>query len=735
MQEEIHLRDYLGVLLKRKNSFLTFFIVLVVAATIGTFSSTPIYKASTRVLIEKENSNIVNLRDMYYESMYQEDYYQTQYELIRSLAVASRVVKNLNLDMNPAFNPALNKPKEGIFSGVKEVIHNIFPKPRKGPVEEAPPNPQSLSLAIAKGIQGGVRVEPVKNSRMVNIGFESSDPSTAATIADAVANAYIDIVLDIKMGTAKQAVEWMTKKIDEQKVKLDESQKSLQEYIKDKDIVALESKESAAPTKLQSLSAQLISAETRRRDAEALYNQVRDFGGNPQGALSIPAIASDPVIQTLRTEEIRLEKDVLEMSKRFGEKHPQMVRVKEDLRAVREKIAAETKRAVSSIKNEYELSRAKEAGLRNQYAQGKGEAITLSEKGVQYGILKREVETNQQMYEALLKKIKETSLVEEVKSFNIYIVDRAEVPRGPIRPRKMFNILLSVVAGLFGGIGIAFFIEYIDNTFKSPDDIEKKLDLPLLGVVPVIKKSDVGEGVKIETYAHTHQKSNISEAYKALRTSLLLSSVDPVKSQVVTSVIEGEGKTTTAINLAITLAHLEKRVLLVDADLRKPRVHSIFGMTNIQGLSSYLTADQDIEKIIRASGMPNLSVLTSGPIPPNPSELLSSEKMKRFLEVVTREFDTVILDSAPLVTVTDTIIISGLVDGTILVVRSGSTTFDIAKRGVKLLKDANSRIFGAVLNALDTERHGYRYMYPYYHYYQYGYGYGSEKKKALKGKG
>ncbi len=717
MEEEVHLRDYWKVVVKRRNSALTFFIVLVLVVTVGSLTTTPVYKASTRVLIDKESQNIVDVRGMYYESFYAEDYYQTQYELIKSSATALKVVKNLNLARRPEFNTALKKGEGGI-TGILTNMLGIS----SGDSPAVPAVSEGLAEALAKKVQGGLSVEPVKNSRIVNISFQYPNAALAAEIANGIANAYVEQVLDIRMGTAKQAVEWMSKKIDEQKAKLEQSQRALQEYMKDKDIVALENKETITPKKLENLSAQLVVSEAKRREAEALYSQVKGLSSSLPQALTVPVIAGDPVVQSLRSEEIKIDNDMLETSKKYGYKHPQMIRLKEDLRAVREKMLSEVKRVVTSVKNDYELAKAREASLRNQFSQGKGEAASLSEKSIEFDVLKREVESNQQMYEALLKRIKETSLVEEVKSFNIYIVDRAEVPKGPIKPRKFYNILLSIIIGMFGGVGVAFFLEYVDDTFKTPEDVEGKLSVPLLGVIPVVKKADMPDG-GIETLAHADPKTNISETYKALRTSILLSSVEPVKSFVVTSSVENEGKTTTAINLAISFAQLEQQVLLVDADLRKPKIHSVFGLDNSVGLSNYLTR-QIIQDIIKKSDIPNLNIIPAGPLPPNPSELLSSKRMKDFIDNATERFDIVIFDTAPLITVTDTTILSAVANGTVLVIRSGKTSFDLARRATKLLTDANSRILGTVLNGMDTKKEGYKYLYPYY------YDYGRDKDRT-----
>ncbi len=401
--EEIHLRDYWKVIVKRSNSVLTFFSVLVVVVTIGTLTTTPVYRATTRVLIDRENQYLSNINAVYTD-LYSEDYYHTQYELIRSGAVAYKVVKNLTLQNNPAFNPAAKKSGGGALSGFFGMLRNVVSTRKNAPEERSLEDPL---LVLAKKVQGNLRVDPIKGSRIVNISYEYHDPNLAAYVANGVADAYVEQVLDIKMGTAKHAVEWMSKKIDEQKKLLEQSQRALQEYMKDKDIVELESKEAITPQKVQSLSSQLVMAESRRKEVEALYNQVKDLTNNLAGALTVPAVAGDPVMQSLRTDEIRREKDVMEMSKKFGEKHPQMILLKEDLRAIRERMSSESKRIITAMKNDYELAKTKEAGLRSSLAQGKGEAMSLSAKSIEYGVLKREVDSNQQIYDALLKRIKE----------------------------------------------------------------------------------------------------------------------------------------------------------------------------------------------------------------------------------------------------------------------------------------------------------------------------------------
>ncbi|HXX82228.1 MAG TPA: exopolysaccharide transport family protein, partial [Thermodesulfovibrionales bacterium] len=537
-EQEIHLRDYLKVIVKRRYSILTVSLLIIVVASIGIFSKTPVYRATTRILIDKESANIVNLRDPYYEGYYSEEYYNTQMELIQSTAVAYKVVKNLNLDKPTETPQPTGKTGGGVLSG----FWDLFGFNNKGKKAEA--KLDDVGLALAKMVQGGLSVEPIKNSRLVNLSYVHADPVLAAKFANAYADAYLDQVLEIKMGTTRHAVDWMTKKLDEQKIRMEESQKALQEYIKNKDFLTIGDKEAVTSPKIQSLSSQLMAAETRRRETEVLYNQVKALSDNPRDAMTMPGMTEDPVIQSLRDEEIKAEKQLMELSKKYGDRHPLIIKAKGDIRSLREKMDSEIKRVIASRKNEYELAKANEANLRVLFERGKGEAQSLTAKSMQFDVLKHEVEMNEQIYEALLKRVKETTLVEEVKSFNIYVLDKAEIPKSPINPNSFKNFLLAIMLGLSGGVGLAFFLEYLDNTFKGPEDIEEKLALPLLGIVPRIKKADAQDR-PIESLVLTDPKSAVGESYKALRTSVLLSSGDPVKSFVVTSSVENEGKTTT----------------------------------------------------------------------------------------------------------------------------------------------------------------------------------------------
>ncbi|MCK5230944.1 MAG: polysaccharide biosynthesis tyrosine autokinase, partial [Desulfobulbaceae bacterium] len=361
-----------------------------------------------------------------------------------------------------------------------------------------------------------------------------------------------------------------------------------------------------------------------------------------------------------------------------------------------------------------ELARSNEENIRNLLGSTRQEAMSLNEKFVQYGILKREVETNKALYEALNMRIKEQGVTEETQKLNVWITAEAERPGSPVKPQKKRNIMLGIILGLFGGIGIAFFIEYLDNTIKNPDEAEARLDLSVVGVIELIKKK---QGLDIEKASWQEPKSSFAESMKSLRTAILLSSADsPPKRLLITSMQPQEGKTTISTNLALTIAQNDYKVLLVDADLRRPSIHKVFGIDNSKGLSSYLAGAAD-EGITHFFQDENLSIIPSGPLPPNPSELLGSNRLKKLIKSAGEKFDFVIIDSPPSMSATDSLILSKVVDRTLIVSRAGKTTYEVLDKGLKSFIEINARILGMVINAMDMKKTKYHYYYGYYNYY------------------
>jgi polysaccharide biosynthesis transport protein len=721
-EKEIHLRDYYRVLSKRRYMVLTFFTIVFLIFLIATLSATPIFMATTKVLIEKNEPTSVAMSNMYY-SPYDPDFYGTQYQLINSTSVAQRVVKMLSLDktydsyvkeQQAGFNiigGTINWFKE-LFSLVLNVTGITKPHAAAVKKEASPEELEAKAMSLSQMISGSIIVSPVPNTKLVNISYMSTNAELASLIVNSVAKAYMDEILEMKMNSSRYSMRWLTEKAEEERGKLESSEQALQAYMRDKDIVTLENRIALVPEKLSEVATQIATSESKRKEMESLYNKVKDVSHNIENAETVPAIASDPTVQSLRAQIMKAEQNITDMSKKFGQKHPAMVTAQAELRGLKAKKEQEIRRVIETIKNEYEMAKTNEETFRKMVSQTKAETQNLSEKFVQYEALKRETETNRQLFDAIIKQMKEQNITQDIQTINVWVIEKAETPQYPAKPDKTRNILYGVMVGLMGGIGLAFFIEYLDNTVKSPEDVETKLGAPVLGVVTLLATREKN----IEEVVLKEPQSAFAESYRVLRTSILLSSADsPPKNILITSISPGEGKTVTSLNLAMTIAQSEHSVLLIDGDLRRPRIHKIFGLDNSKGLSTYLAGASDI-KITPKAGLPNLNIMTSGPIPPNPSELLGSSKLQELIKTLNERYDIIIWDSAPLLTVTDSLVLSKILDGTIIVVRAGETQYESVKRGLKSLQDIESHFLGIVINALDVKKTDH-YYYQYYNYY------------------
>ncbi|MEW6118079.1 MAG: polysaccharide biosynthesis tyrosine autokinase [Nitrospirota bacterium] len=710
-EKEIHLRDYLNVIRKRRQTVYTFFVIVFVAVLIGTLSTRSLYQATTKILIDRNDPRpLANAGYVPHDP----EFYETQYQLIKSRAVAQKVVELLNLDKS---YDAEKLRGSSFIGGIFGWVGGLIPSGSSESKEDAA---QTKIDRLAKVISENIEVKPVKNSKIVEIRYLAPNPELARSITNTVARAYIEELLELNMSSTRYALQWMTKKAEEEREKLDRSEKNLQEYVKNRNIITMENKIAVIPQKLSELNSQLIQAETKKKQLETLYTKVKSISNDLDEAETISVIASDPSLQAIKQQIIKSEQNIMEMSQKYGKKHPAMTRALEDLNVLKAKREQEIRRIIDSIKNEYEMAKANVATLNRFLGETKSEALNVNEKFMEYGSINREVETNRQLYDALVKKIKEQSITEQGQTVNVLVVEKAEAPKSPAKPRKALNLLLGLIVGAFGGIGAAFFVEYLDNTVKSPEEVETKLGVPVFGVITMNKTPNaVIEGIVVR-----EPTSIITENYKAIRTALLLSSAErPPKRILVTSMSPEEGKTTTSINLAMAIAQSEYKVLLIDADLRKPRLHKVFGLNNTKGLSTYLAGASDMS-ITQKGPLSGLSVITSGPIPPNPSELLGSNRMNELLTALSGQYDIIVCDSPPLLSVADSLILSKTVEGTIIVTRAGKVTYDEMKRGLKSLYDLKAHVLGIVINALDVKKNDY-----YYQRY-YNYTYSAEEGKS-----
>ncbi|MBU1170369.1 MAG: polysaccharide biosynthesis tyrosine autokinase [Proteobacteria bacterium] len=720
MQEkEIHLRDYIRVLRKRKQTVFTFFIITVTLVLIGvlTTSQEPMYQASTRVLVEKSDpSSLIEGSSSYYRS-WDPEFLETQAQIITSSSVALKVVKTLSLDTTYK-HLFFEDEEEGhnSFSMVSTVINWVRSLTRPDPPEEtdsAAPmfeKNQETSPAeiIAQMISQGIELTPVRDTRILDISFQFKNPVIAEMIVNTLVKAYIEELLDMRMQSSTYAIQWMSQKADEERIKLEKAESELSAYMRAKDIITIEDKITIVPQKITALSDELTKAETRRKELEAIIEQLRRVSVDE--AETIPEISQRKTLQDMRKDLIKAEQTVTEYSKKYGRRHPLMIRSLNALKVIQENRVQELKRLTKEIANDYDLAKTRETDLTHLLSQAKAEAINLNEKYIQYKILKRDVETNRSLYNALISKIKEQAVSEKVQTVNVWTIEAAKTPDIPVSSHKKRKLLLGLILGLFGGIGLAFFIEYLDNTIKSVEETEQRLGTPVLGVISLLK----GNTDQIEHVVTNEPLSAISENYKAIRTSILLSSADrPPACLLVTSMAPREGKTTTVSNLASALAQSGKKVVIIDGDLRRPRIHKVFNIANTSGLSTHLAGSDS--PIIVGKNLPDgILVIPSGPIPPDPSELLGSARLNTLISNLKKNVDIILIDSPPLLSVSDGLILSTQTDGVLIVTRAGMTTYEIAGKGLKQLKDVNAHITGLIINGANITKNSYDY---------YGYGY------------
>ena len=720
-ERELHIRDYARVVVKRRYTVYAVFTVIFLLFIIATFTTTPLYMATTKVLMEKSSPAITSMP--FYFEPYDPDFFETQYQLINSPTVAERVVDILLKDPQFIQQSGAQQKSTGFVGGTASWFADLFAavgrlagistaENKSVPKDDAT-EARLKHDRLLGAINGGFIINPIQDTRVVNISFMSPNPSFAAAVVNALPKAYMEDAMERKMSSSSYAARWLTEKAAEERERIENAEKALQEYMKDNDIVTLENKVAVVPEKLTEVSTKVAVAETKQKELEALYDRVKDVPQHPENGDAIPAIASDPTVQSLRVQILNSQQNIIELGKKYGKKHPEMIKAQDELNGLKAKKDQEVRRVVDSIRNEYEMSRVNVLNLQKMVGQAKSETMKVNEKFVQYGVLKREAETSRQLFDAIVKQIKEQAITQDLQRVSVWVLQKASVPRNPARPQKSKNLLYGLLIGLIGGVGLAFFVEYLDNTVKSPDDIETKLGAPVLGVVTLLKQREIA----VEEVVSKEPRSTFAESYKGIRTAILLSSADrPPRNILITSISPAEGKTATAVNLAVTISQSEHSVLLIDSDLRRPRVHKIFGIDNANGLSSYLAGASALN--IVSKGLPSgLSVIPSGPIPPNPSELLGSRRMGELLKQLEERFDIVIWDSAPLLTVTDSLILSKVLDGTIIVARAGVTATESVRRGLKTLSDIEAHFLGVVINAYDVKKGDYRYGGYYYHNY------------------
>jgi exopolysaccharide transport family protein len=700
-------------------------LVIAVGALAALFAqSLPhVYRATATVLIEPNKQKIVSIEDVYSVAAgMNREYYQTQYEILKSRELAASLVKKLKLAEHPAFDPR-HQPAPFWHAWLPAgFIEAPAPAPRAAPAtEEADPG-------LIRAVQAGLGVQLVRNSQLVRVSFDSTHRELAAQVPNALAEVYIEADLQARMQMTQRAMTFINGQVGELRKKLKESEDSLQAFRdRERIIDAKGLAQSGATRQIEDLTRQLGEARTRRAEAETTYNQVTSAVRAGAAALeTLPAIQKQPLVIRFREAETDAQKRVNEASRRYGAEHPKMIAAESELKSARENLRQQIASVAQTVTRELEVARANEQAVERALNAVKTDIASLNRKEFQLASLEREVQNNRQLYEMFIQRLKETNISEAMQTANARVIDPAMVPHIPYGPNKRFIVGAALAFALLLAVALALLLERLDNTVKTTHEVEQRLGVPSLGVVQYAR---VKRGQRLERIFLDEPQTSVAEAIRTVRSAVMLSALDsPKKIVLVTSSLPEEGKTTIAANLALALGQV-KKTLLIDADMRRPQIGRILGgQQALLGLSELCAGTAKPEQCIYPIAESQVSVMPSGKIPPNPQELLASQRFEEMLRSLTEQFDMVVLDSPPLQLVSDALVLSRLASEVVYVIKADDTPYPLARRGVRKLLRVNAPVVGAVLNQLDIVKAD-RYYGEYsgygrrYHNKKYGYGY------------
>ncbi|HWP42729.1 MAG TPA: polysaccharide biosynthesis tyrosine autokinase [Blastocatellia bacterium] len=744
---QVHLGELWRVIRKRLWLIIAIFLVATVATTIEMYRKQEVYSASAAVEIEKNSYKQLDPKDgmpLFEDSdLSSPSILKTKMFIIKSDPLLEDVVVDLKLDQDPQFIGALRKRT---VSEAVDVLMGKGPAQEESKVVVPPPGPVDLTQRVVRSrepqeserlepyvnvLRNWLTVEQVPNTQVLSISFTHPDRNIAAAVANSVADHFIRRSYKTKIEKFTNMSGWLERTTVELQDKVKEAEQALANYSRDNNIYSTEGMDNLAISKLVNLHGQVQRAETDRLIKQSLYQEVQ------AGRLEqLTEVFSDQRIGELTKRLSDLRVQSAQLNAIYGPENPKVVDVENQIEAIKGEIAASRRALEAKLKADYERAVRDERELKQALEEAKAGATTQNQLAIQFNILKQNLDTARSLYKEFLQKNTQVQVQLQEQENNIRVIQRAKLPKGPIGPNRTPVILAASIVSLLVGIGLVFLFEYLDRTVKTVSELNRFTQLPALGVIPAANKKLLAKAKKKGSALTTlgvngngspmmlnglfvlDYNSPIAEAYRGLRTSVLLtSSGAPPKTILVTSGLAAEGKTTTAVNTAISLAQLGMSVLVIDCDLRKPAVDKVLGLEAGEGLSTYLSVEGMAEPPIQQSFIPNLYVLPCGPIPSHPAELISSRRMKEMIRTLSERFDYIIVDSPPLMHVTDPVILSTMVDGVILVVHSGKSTRDIIRQSCQELSNVGAKNFGVVLNNIDLRRGGSNsiYHYRYYH--------------------
>jgi succinoglycan biosynthesis transport protein ExoP len=715
-----HFFDRLAIIVKYWKTVSAVFLLVVAGMMWSAYTTVPRYSAAARLQIEEEQSAQTALSDAAISIQDPEAFYQTQLRILQGRELASRAVRRLKLETVPEFNGKGPTPTR-LTQTVSWVKGKVLSPFTGGPSVAPAPRPGDINEDdLVAAFQGHIGVSQVRDSHLVDVSFDAADPEFAARAVNVLAEEYVAQNLDLRMSTTKGTLEYLQAEVAKQEALVQESERQLAEYRATQDAISLGEGSNIVSQRLTQLSERYTEARSRRQNREVLYKQIT--AADPADRASLSAVAQSPGMQGLRAQLSTLERERARLQERYLPGYPDLVKVNNQITDLHRQIAAEVDRTVETIRNDYETARAEEQSAQQELREQESAATDLGRKNVDYSVLEREAENHRQIFQQLLQKQSELRVIGSNRANNVRLLERARVPGGPYTPDVRRAWMMAMVLGLGLGIGAAFLIDHLDDTIKTPDDIRWKLKLPFLGVVPRVTGNE--RPLLSETVP-----PHFGEAFRALRTALVNASTDrDTKVICTTSSQPLEGKTTTTVNMALALAIGGARVLVIDADMRRPSLHKALKLTNEKGLAELLSDQARMRDVMRRTTHPNLVAMTAGEPPSNPSELLAGERMRTLIRQLSQSpFDWVIIDTPPVLAVTDAVILAPLVSGVTFIVGAEMTRWRMAERAIETLQSGQPKSIAAVLNRVDLERNRYYYWRYYGHQH---YGYYGEKSTA-----
>ncbi len=709
--QDMDLRSYWRILLKRRWTVLGAWLIVLVMTLVGTLLTTPIYRASAILQIERDTIKVVDVGAMTpLEGAGDRDFYQTQYELLKSRSLAERVVNHLGLaasgDLERLRPASVWSRVSGWLGGGAE---RTAPVASTGGAVPTPATSDDRQRALVNQFREGLSIEPVRNSRLVRVNYDSPDRAFSQRSANAVTEIFISSNLERRFDSSAYAKGYLEERLQEFRLKLEDSERKLVEFAQREQLVSIsEQSTTLSEQTLASLNAALDKAREERIRSESRWRQAQAS----RGMVLYADTDGNSIIQTLQESRGKLMAEFQDKLRMYKPEYPLMLQLKGQISEMDRQIVDEISNIKASIQAEYFGAQDQERLLKEQMVLVKTEVLDLQNRSIQYNIYKREVDTNRQLYDGLLQRYKEVGVAAGVTSNNVSIVDRAIIG-ARFKPSIKSNMVIGALIGLLLGIVLAISFEYLDDSIKTPEDIEKFLNVPVLGVIPMLKKISPQE-------AWLDQRSAFSEAYRSVRTALQFSTATGSPgSLLVTSATPSEGKSTTALALARNFAQMGTRVLLIDADLRNPSLHRTLGVGNSNGLSNLLAGSARPNDVIMTTEDKGLMIMTSGPLPPNPAELLAGSKMLSLLTVAGEKFDKIIIDGPPVLGLADAPILANVARATVLVVEAGETRVSVARNAIKRLLAAQAFVVGGILTKFESRQSAYGYGYGDYNYYCY----------------